>query len=239
MQATGLSKSFGKFVAVEDFTLSLFPREIFGILGPNGAGKSTIIRCLSGLVHPTSGEIRIGSYSLQKNHTTALSQIGNLIEIPAFYSYLSGRKNLELLLKLCNKKPVLKSEIDWALDQVKLTERANDTVKKYSQGMRQRLGIAAAILNKPKIVILDEPTNGLDPEGMIEIRQMIKSLAKENNMTFLISSHLLFEIEQLCDRIAILNQGKTIACGKVSDLIQPNEKNLEHMFLRLIRTKKS
>jgi len=164
----------------------------------------------------------------------AISNIGSLVEFPSFYNYLSGRKNLELLFNLTGSNLSKKIEIDWALESVKLLHRANDTVKKYSQGMRQRLGIAAAILNKPNIVILDEPTNGLDPEGMIEIRTLIKSLARENKITFLISSHLLFEIEKLCDRIVILNNGKTIALGNVSELIQPEDENLESLFLRLI-----
>ncbi len=236
LAVTGLTKYFGNFVALENFSLSLFPGEIFGILGPNGAGKSTILRCLSGLIFPTSGEIVIDGYSLKKNHRAALSQIGCLIEAPAFYSYLSGRKNLELLLRLCSQNPPEKSAVNWALDLVKLTPRAEDAVKKYSQGMKQRLGIAAALLTRPKIVLLDEPTNGLDPEGQIEMRHLIKSLARENQMTFLFSSHLLSEIEQLCDRIVILNQGKTIAIGNVAELIRPDEKNLEQLFLRLIQT---
>ena len=234
LEATHLYKKFGKFTAVENFNLLLSAGEIFGILGPNGAGKTTIIRMLLGLIKATAGEIEINGFSITNNFLNAISNIGNLVEVPSFYNYLSGRKNLELFFNLTDSNLSPKNEIDWALEKVKLLHRANDTVKKYSQGMRQRLGIAAAILNKPSLVILDEPTNGLDPEGMIEIRELIKSLARENKMTFLISSHLLFEIEKLCDRIVILNNGKTIALGNVSELIQPGDENLESLFLRLI-----
>lgn len=234
LETSQLSKKFGHFTAVENFNIRLAPGEIFGLLGPNGAGKTTIIRMLLGLIKPSSGEININGYSLKKHFLKAITFIGSLVEIPAFYPYLTGRQNLELLLKLTNDGSP-RDKIDWALERVNLTARANDTVKKYSQGMRQRLGIAAAILNQSPIIILDEPTNGLDPEGIMEIRQLIHFLAKEKNLTFLISSHLLFEVEQICDRISILNQGKTIASGSVAELITPSDENLEKLFFRLMK----
>jgi len=238
LSASLLCKKFSNFTAVTDFDLSLKPGEIFGILGPNGAGKTTIIRMLLGLIKPSSGEVVINGFSLSGNFVNAIKNIGCLVETPFFYNYLSGRENLELLFKISNPKLNPHQDVEQTLKLVKLFDRADDTVKKYSQGMRQRLGIAAAILHKPKIVILDEPTNGLDPEGMIEIRKLILSMAKNQNISFLISSHLLSEIEQLCHRIAILNLGKTIAMGSVSQLIQPGDDNLEDLFLRLIKTKK-
>ena len=238
LSASLLCKKFSNFTAVTDFDLSLKPGEIFGILGPNGAGKTTIIRMLLGLIKPSSGEVVINGFSLSGNFVNAIKNIGCLVETPFFYNYLSGRENLELLFKISNPKLNPHQDVEQTLKLVKLFDRADDTVKKYSQGMRQRLGIAAAILHKPKIVILDEPTNGLDPEGMIEIRKLILSMANNQNISFLISSHLLSEIEQLCHRIAILNLGKTIAMGSVSQLIQPGDDNLEDLFLRLIKTKK-
>ncbi len=232
-----LKKSFGHFQAVHDFSLVLNQGDIFGILGPNGAGKSTIIKMILGLIIPSEGEIKISGYSITKNFEKAIVHTGNLVETPAFYDYLSGRKNLELLQKFTSKSINSDQQINWALEKVKLLDRAGDKVKKYSQGMRQRLGIAAAIMNKPKLVILDEPTNGLDPEGMIEMRELIKQLARADNITFLISSHLLSEIEQLCNRIVILNQGKAIAEGAVADLIRAEDENLEKLFLRLTKKK--
>jgi len=234
LQAQNLCKNFGAFTVVDNFNLSLQPGEIVGILGPNGAGKTTIIRMMLGLIKPTTGEIVINGNKLSDNFLNAISHIGSLVELPYFYNYLSGRKNLEILYRISHWQNSSQNEISWALAQVKLSDRADDKVKKFSQGMRQRLGIAAAILHKPKIIILDEPTNGLDPQGMIEIRKLIKTLAKNNNLSILLSSHLLSEIEQLCDQIVILNNGKTIAQGAVKQLIQPGDENLEKLYLRLM-----
>ncbi|NOZ62666.1 MAG: ATP-binding cassette domain-containing protein, partial [Calditrichaeota bacterium] len=189
-----------------------------------------------GLIYPDTGEISIAGFDLRQRFRDAISRIGSLIEIPAFYGYLSARQNLQLLLRLSDAKKA-DEKIDNVLRQVKLLDRADDAVKKYSQGMRQRLGIAAAILRQPPIVILDEPTNGLDPEGMIEIREFIRSLAKETGTAVLLSSHLLSEMEMLCDRVFILNKGKTIAAGAVKELILPEDENLEQLFLRITRTK--
>ncbi len=236
LQAVHLRKTFSSFLAVDDFSISLAPGEIVGILGSNGAGKTTILRMLVGLIRPDSGEITVAGFDLRNQFRDAISRIGSLIEIPAFYGYLSARQNLQLLLRLSEQKTA-NEQIDNVLRQVKLLDRADDAVKKYSQGMRQRLGIAAAILRKPPIVILDEPANGLDPEGMIEIREFIRSLAKETGTAVLLSSHLLSEMEMLCDRVFILNKGKTIAAGSVKELILPEDENLEQLFLRLTRTK--
>ena len=229
LEVRNLTKSFSDFEAIHDFSLELRAGEVVGILGPNGAGKTTIFRSIVGLVYADSGLISIAGQQLHKNLAGALSKIGCLIEIPAFYDYLSARENLELISKLRNSK----TSIDFLLEKVGLLERANDAVKKFSQGMRQRLGIAAALTGDPHILILDEPGNGLDPAGIAEMRELIKSLARESNKAILISSHMLTEIEKICDRILILNEGQIVASGNASDMILPEDDSLEKLFLRL------
>lgn len=211
-----LGKHFRKHVAVDDLSIEVRRGEIFGFLGPNGAGKTTTICMLLGLIRPTYGRAFVLGHDVQQQPVLALRNVGAMIETPAFYPYLSGRDNLCVLAR-AGGLPL--QNVDTALAVVDLSARARDTFKTYSQGMRQRLGIAAALLNTPHLVILDEPTNGLDPAGQQEIRELIQTLA-EGGCTIFLSSHMLHEIEQLCHRVAILRQGKLIAEGRVAELLQ-------------------
>jgi len=217
IETAHLKKSFKNNIAVSDLNLSVFKGDVFGFLGPNGAGKSTTIRMLLGLIHPTNGAIRLFGKPFPKFRRESLLKIGALVEKPDFYSYLSARKNLEILGKLSGGVP--KSRIDEVLKIVKLQNRGDNPVKTYSQGMKQRLGIAQAILNHPDLVILDEPSIGLDPEGMKEVRELIRSISSRGVTVFL-SSHLLHEVEQICTRMAIIHRGEILVQGYVSELLQ-------------------
>jgi ABC-type multidrug transport system ATPase subunit len=215
LSVRNLSKSFGKRKAVDSLSFEIRKGEIFGFLGPNGAGKSTAIRAMLSLIKPDNGDIKIFDKSVRKYHNSALQGVGALVERPDFYEYLSARKNLSLLAVM---DKVSKTRIDEVLKIVGLADRGNDKVKAFSQGMKQRLGIAQALLSNPKLLILDEPTNGLDPRGMKEVRDLIRKLTKEG-ITILLSSHLLHEVEQVCTTMAIINLGKLIKIGSVHDLL--------------------
>ena len=212
----GLTKRFGARTAVQDLSLRVLPGEIFGFLGPNGAGKTTTIAMLLGLVRPTAGRAVVMGCDVQRQPVEALRGVGAMVEAPAFYPYLSGRDNLRVLARAGGQD---QARVDRALVLVELADRAGDTFKSYSQGMRQRLGIAAALLHDPQLVILDEPTNGLDPAGQHEIRELIRSLVQSGRTIFL-SSHLLHEVEQLCERVAILKAGRVIVEGAVAELLR-------------------
>ena len=218
LSTTALAKSYGSFQALKGVDLSVNKGEIFGLLGPNGAGKTTVIRILVGLIKASSGRVSyFGKYdSSQMQHV--LPRIGCIIEEPRFYPYLNGRRNL-MLASLYYPKERVVGRIEKVLDLVGLQSRANDPVSNYSQGMRQRLGIAAAMLHDPELVILDEPTNGLDPQGIIELRQLIIRLKQEMGKTVIVSSHILSEVEQMADSMAIIHQGKCVAQGNVSELL--------------------
>ncbi len=219
--ASNLTKRFRRVLAVDGLDLQVERGEVFGFLGPNGAGKSTTLRMMVGLIRPTRGTVRLFGHDAWREHCAALRNVGAMIEAPAFYKYLSGRDNLRVLYNTggnCTRK-----QIDEALDIVGLLGRAEDKVKSYSQGMRQRLGIALAILGKPDLVLMDEPTNGLDPQGMKEVRDLISRLSSELGLTVFLSSHLLHEVEQICTRIAVVNKGRVIETGKVSDLLRQSE----------------
>lgn len=219
--ASNLTKRFRRVLAVDGLDLTVERGEVFGFLGPNGAGKSTTLRMMVGLIRPTRGTVRLFGHDVWREHCAALRNVGAMIEAPAFYKYLSGRDNLRILYNTggnCTPK-----QIDETLDIVGLLSRANDKVKSYSQGMRQRLGIALAILGKPDLVLMDEPTNGLDPLGMKDVRDLIARLSSEMNLTVFLSSHLLHEVEQVCTRIAVVNMGRVIESGKVSDLLRQSE----------------
>lgn len=224
MQIRGLNKTFGKRKAVSDLNLNIESGDIYGFLGPNGAGKTTTIRMMLGLISPDSGEVIIDGISMKTDFKKAITVVGAMID-PAFYSYLSGYENLRLIANLI---PGLdKGKIKEALDIVGMSDRANDKVKNYSLGMKQRLGIAGALLNNPKLVILDEPTNGLDPQGMVEIRETVLNLAEEKGISFLISSHLLYEVEQICTKVGIIKEGKLLVEGNVKQLLISDHETLE------------
>lgn len=219
LSVKNLSKSFGKRKAVDSLSFEIRAGEIFGFLGPNGAGKSTAIRAMLSLINPDSGDIEIFGKSIRKYRNSALQEVGALVERPDFYEYLSAYKNLSLLAAM---DKVSKERILEVLEIVGLADRAKDKVRAFSQGMKQRLGIAQALLSKPKVLILDEPTNGLDPRGMKEVRDLILKLAEEG-ITILLSSHLLHEIEQICTTMAIINLGKLIKIGSVHDLLNESD----------------
>lgn len=207
VQTENLSKRFGKELAVSGLDLKIRKGEIYGFLGPNGAGKTTTIRMLLGLMKPTSGKIKIFQKDVTKDRIEILSKIGSLVENPSYYPHLTAYENLEALRKVLG---VPKARIDEVLAIVRLTEAANKKVKGFSLGMKQRLGIAASLLHNPELLILDEPTNGLDPSGIIEIRNLIKRLPSEYGMTVVISSHLLSEIDQMATTVGIVSKGKMI-----------------------------
>ncbi len=207
VQTENLSKSFGKEQAVSNINLKIRKGEIYGFLGPNGAGKTTTIRMLLGLMKPSSGSIKIFQKDLVKERINILAKVGSLVENPSYYPHLTAYENLEALRKILG---VPKSRIDEVLEIVRLKDAANKKVKGFSLGMKQRLGIATSLLHNPELLILDEPTNGLDPSGIIEIRNLIKRLPSEYGMTIIISSHLLSEIDQMATQVGIVTKGKMI-----------------------------
>lgn len=207
VQTNDLSKKFGSAYAVNNLNLKIPKGEIYGFLGPNGAGKSTTIRMLLGLMKPTFGEVQVFGKNLNKHRKQILRKVGALVENPSYYPHLTAYENLEVLRKILG---VPQKRIVEVLDIVKLSEVAHKKVKGFSLGMKQRLGIAASLLNQPQLLILDEPTNGLDPAGIIEIRELIQRLPEEYGMTVIISSHLLSEIEQVATRVGVIHKGKMI-----------------------------
>ena len=215
-----VSKSIKGKEIVKDLSLNLAPREIFGFLGPNGAGKTTTIRMIVGLVKPTRGSIHICGYSLADDFVAAMSNVGCIIENPEMYKYLTGKENLIQYANMDAR--ITRQRISEVVDLVGLKHRIDDKVGIYSLGMKQRLGIAQAILAKPKLLILDEPTSGLDPAGMSEFRQLMKKLAYEEGMAIFLSSHLLHEVQQMCDKVAIIKQGVIIKICSVTDMTTDN-----------------
>ncbi|MEB2300198.1 ATP-binding cassette domain-containing protein [Lysinibacillus xylanilyticus] len=207
VQTENLSKSFGKEQVVSNINLKIRKGEIYGFLGPNGAGKTTTIRMLLGLMKPSSGTIKMFQKDLTKERINILAKVGSLVENPSYYPHLTAYENLEALRKILG---VPKSRIDEVLEIVRLKDAADKKVKGFSLGMKQRLGIAASLLHNPELLILDEPTNGLDPSGIIEIRNLIKRLPSEYGMTIIISSHLLSEIDQMATQVGIVTKGKMI-----------------------------
>jgi len=226
LEVSHLTKSFGSFTAVEDLSFSVKEGEVYGFLGQNGAGKSTTIRMILSLIRPTGGNIEVFGSSLFTERESILRRIGAVVEKPDLYRYLSGYENLSLFAKLSDVS-ISKSTIMECLTLVGLEKRAKDPVRVYSQGMKQRLGIAVALVHNPDFIILDEPTNGLDPQGIADIRNLIMMLSKDRGKTILVSSHLLSEIEQVADSMLIINKGKKIAEGKVKELVNPEKLHLE------------
>jgi ABC-2 type transport system ATP-binding protein len=217
LTTSGLSKKFGDRWAVKDLNLEVHASDVFGFLGPNGAGKSTTIRMILTLLSPTAGSVKIFGREVKENREFVLSKVCGIVEKPDFYLYLSAYKNVEILGSLTRK--VTKDEIFNALEIVGLRTRAFDKIKTFSHGMKQRLGIAQAILTKPDLIILDEPTSGLDPQGMKEVRELVLKLSKEHGTTIFLSSHLLTEVEAVANRMAVLNHGELIAQGAVPELL--------------------
>lgn len=213
-----LVKNYGKFRAVDNVSFDVYQGDVFGFLGPNGAGKSTTIRTMLSLISATSGEIKIFGKELNANRREILSEIGCIVEKPDFYKYLSAQKNLEIFARISGKN-VPKSKIFEVLEFVGLKGREKDKVLGYSHGMRQRLGIAQTLIHDPKLIILDEPTTGLDPQGIIDIRNLILQLKNERNKTILLSSHILSEIELIANRMVIISKGKTLVQGNVKELL--------------------
>jgi ABC-2 type transport system ATP-binding protein len=222
LEVKKLSKKIGARTIVDDISFDVNPGEIFGFLGPNGAGKTTTIRMLVGLIKPTSGSVFIGGYNLKTNFLEAIQQVGCIVENPELYPYLTGRENLEHFARMM--QDVGSNRIDEVVHLVELDKRIDETVKTYSLGMRQRLGIAQALLGNPQLLILDEPTNGLDPAGIRELRAFIRRLAQEQSISIFISSHILYEIQLLCDRVAIISQGKVLKTAPVAQLVGEESK---------------
>jgi ABC-2 type transport system ATP-binding protein len=216
LRTSGLTKNFGRLTAVKGLDLELFRGEVFGFLGPNGAGKSTTVGMILGLIEPTSGNIEVFGRNFKENPWAALRRIGAVIEEPAFYPYLSGRDNLTALGIAIGG--ISRAKVDEVLERVNLLDRAKDRYSHYSMGMKQRLGIASTLLRDPELIILDEPTNGLDPAGTKEVRDLIPQLAHESR-TVLLCSHLLHEVEMVCDRVAIIKQGTMVANAPVHELL--------------------
>ena len=219
LEAKNLTKSFGLRKAVNNLNLEIPNGSVFGFLGPNGSGKSTTIRMMTALISPDVGEVFINGESIQKNGSKALSNVGALIERADFHKHLSAKTNLKMLARMDGTDF---SNIQKVLDRTGLGSRANDKVKTYSQGMKQRLGIAQALMGNPKLLILDEPTNGLDPEGMKEIRDLVSELSSEG-ITVFISSHLLDEVQKICSHVAMISLGELIIAGKMEDLLRNSE----------------
>ncbi len=216
VETHGLTKRFGDNVAVNNVEL-LVPRgSAFGYLGPNGAGKTTLIRVLLGLTHADAGTMSLLGYDVPRHRDRALARVGAIVDEPRFHGHLTGRQNLRILAAA--REPAAKGRIDPALERVGILHRADDKVSKYSMGMRQRLGVAACLLGDPQLLILDEPMNGLDPAGMLDMRDMIVSLVAEGR-TVVLSSHLLDEVERTCDAVAIVDHGKVIRQGPISQLL--------------------
>ncbi|GGN65084.1 ABC transporter ATP-binding protein [Oceanobacillus indicireducens] len=237
IETHNLTKTYSSFTAVSDVNLHIPKGKVYGLLGPNGAGKSTTMKMFMGLTKPTSGSFTINGKTYHNDRIQILKEVGSFIEAPSFYGNLSGEENLDIIQKVLD---LPKSSVDEALEVVGLSEWKGRLAKKYSLGMKQRLGLASALIGRPPILILDEPTNGLDPIGVHEIRTLIRSLPERFDCTVLVSSHLLSEIELMADKIGILNHGNLLFEGTIEQLKQnvaakghPTD-NLEDTFLALV-----
>lgn len=208
LEVKNLSKRIGKNQILKDINIKVDKGCVCGLVGPNGAGKTTLFKLITDLITPDTGEICINNRNLRYERSLALRGVGSIIENPDMYDYLTGRQNLYYLASISEN--VKKEDIDNAIETVKLGKRIDDKVKKYSLGMKQRLGIAQAIMGKPEVLILDEPTNGLDPSGMIDLKKLVRELSTKNNTTILISSHILSELEDMCDKIIFISKGRIV-----------------------------
>jgi ABC-2 type transport system ATP-binding protein len=223
-----VSKRFGALLAVDRLSLQIQPGLMAGFLGPNGAGKSTTLYMIPRLVRPSGGHIRIFGRDIWQDYKRAIRSVGIMVESPAFYEYLSGRKNLELAARLLDH--VSAREIDEILERIGLAARQHDRVGVYSTGMKQRLGIGRAMLGRPRLLILDEPTNGMDPEGTQEVLSFLREKVRSDGLTIFLSSHLMSEIEEFCDTVVVINHGHLIASGNVKELLKPHERTIRVTF---------
>ena len=228
LKLNNVSKVYNKRKVVDNLSLMLFEGEIFGFIGPNGAGKSTTIKMICGLTGISSGNIFVNGYDVNKNFKKAIANIGAVVEYPQLYPYLSGKANLKLFAKFYGKSAELR--IPNIIKILKMEEFINKKVSTYSLGMKQRLGIGQALLNKPKLLILDEPTNGLDPNGIKDIRSLLLNLAKHEHMAIIISSHNLAELEQICNQIAVLRNGRLLSFRNMDDINEEIENNQQICF---------
>lgn len=222
LEVKNLTKNIKGKQIIKGVSFTLVPGEVFGFLGPNGAGKTTTIRMIVGLISPTSGTIKIGGKNVRTEFTEAMRHLGCIVENPELYPYLTGWENLIHFQKMDSSIP--KTRLNEVIELVGLQNRIHDRVSTYSLGMRQRLGIAQALLGKPRVLILDEPTNGLDPAGIREMREFIRQLAREENLSVLVSSHLLSEIQLMCDRVAIISKGSVLRTDSVENLLAEQER---------------
>jgi ABC-type multidrug transport system ATPase subunit len=226
LRTTNLGKRYKNRWAVEDVNLEIHRGDVFGFLGPNGAGKSTTIRMILSLIQPTTGSVELFGHHLETEREKALARVAGIVEKPDFYLYLSAIRNLEIAGSLTMGRTPDKKKIIDSMVSVGLQDRADDRVKTFSHGMKQRLGIAQALLCNPDLIVLDEPTNGLDPQGMKEVRELITQLSHEHGMTVFLSSHLLNEVEQVATRMAIINKGRLVVQGSVEELLRASAKRI-------------
>ncbi|MDD3303690.1 MAG: ABC transporter ATP-binding protein [Clostridia bacterium] len=224
LKIKNVSKKYGRKVVIDDLSLTIELGQVYGFLGPNGAGKTTTIKMIVGLISIDKGQILINGYDVVKQHKEAMNSVGAIVESPDLYGYLSGISNIKLYARIHNIK---KDRINEVIKLVGLEDRIKDKVKKYSLGMKQRLGLAVSLLHKPQLLILDEPTNGLDPAGIKELRDLLKKLAHEENVAIFVSSHMISEVELMCDKVAIIDKGKVITKKDITK--QEDEK--ENVYL--------
>ena len=239
LQVSHLSKKIRRQEIIKDVNFTVNKGDICGFIGPNGAGKTTIIRMLTSLVKPTSGSIRLNGYDVIENRKEALQHLGAIVESPIFFSHMSGEEALmNLALLIPNQSKVKRQQkVSEVLEIVGLSERKKDKISTYSLGMKQRLGIAQALLNDPTVIILDEPANGLDPIGIVQLRELILKLNQEHNITFFISSHLLDELQKICNRLVIIKKGEIAWKGTKEDFLNLGQEgaSLEEVFIQLIQ----
>ncbi len=233
LEIKNVTKFFSKRKVIDNISLDIKEGEVFGFLGPNGAGKTTTIKMVVGLISHDSGTIKINGYDNVKKQEKALSYVGAIVENPDMYDYLSGYENLKLKARIFDIK---KERINEVVELVGLKDRIKDKVKKYSLGMKQRLGLAQALLHNPKILILDEPTNGLDPAGIRELRDILKKLAHKEGVTVFVSSHILNEMQLMCDRIAVIDNGQIIKVENINDALTVNNSDNKNMYKIYINT---
>lgn len=219
LRLDNLCKSFSKIRAVDHLSLEVHRGEMVGFLGPNGAGKSTTLYMIPRLVHPSAGWVEIFGYDVRHNFKDAMRDVGTMLETPSFYEYLSGRRNLKMISRL--RGSVSAGQIDEILERIGLYARRNDRVGTYSHGMKQRLGLGAALLGEPKLLLLDEPTNGMDPEATREVLSFLREQVRQQNLAVFVSSHLLHEVEEYCDKVFVINNGRLVASGQVKELLVP------------------